>query len=425
VVFIFLTLGTWIAIQGAAMARRTLKISLLALLMALPVNLAFAGVTASFRYPLSNFSGPVLSQWAKLAVDPERNEVYTLRQRKNDIRIYDEHGMEIFVFAEGFGSATDIAIGDDGDIFVLSRGYQTATVHLLNFRGEQVAEIPLQDVPASFSEFTADGLVHRNGSLYLVDSDAMKVIVTDEAGRFQKGYDLDREIKPFVPREDVARELTIDDWRQRKLDDIDLNGFAVDDQGNIFFTVPVLFSAFKRSPRGDLTRFGKSGSAKGKFGVVAGIATDDMGYIYVSDRLRSVVLVFDRDLRFQTEFGYRGDQPSNLIVPDDLAIDSSGNVYVGQAANRGVSVFKVVHQDASPPQASETMSFNQDTSPPQASESMSINHEQSGQAIEEVEVDRLEFVVDQGSDTASTDSGDSGRNTEAVETQYNEVNEDE
>ncbi len=145
----------------------------------------------------------------------------------------------------------------------------------------------------------------------------------------------------------------------------------------------------------------------------------------MSDRLRSVVLVFDRDLRFQTEFGYRGDQPSNLIVPDDLAIDSSGNVYVGQAANRGVSVFKVVHQDTSPPQASESMSINQDTSPPQASESVSINHEQSGQAIEEIEVDRLEFVVDQGSDTASTDSGDSGRNTEAVETQYNEVNEDE
>jgi hypothetical protein len=130
----------------------------------------------------------------------------------------------------------------------------------------------------------------------------------------------------------------------------------------------------------------------------------------VSDRLRSVVLVFDRDLMFQTEFGYRGNQPSNLIVPDDLAVDSRGNVYVGQAANRGVSVFKVVHQDTSPPQASETTS---------------INHEQSGQSIEVVEVDRLEFVVDQGSDTSSTSSADSGRNTEAVESQHNEVNKDE
>jgi DNA-binding beta-propeller fold protein YncE len=392
------------------MTRRTVRISLLALLMALPANLAFAGVTASFRYPLSNFSGPVLSQWARLAVDPERNEVYTLRQRKNDIRIYDEHGMEIFVFAEGLGSAADIAIGDDGDIFVLSRGNQTATVLLLNFRGELVAEIPFQDAPSAYSKLAVDRLMHRNGSLYLVDSDAMKVIVIDEAGRFQKGYDLSREIKPFVPREDVRRELTVDDWRKRKIGDINLNGFAVDDQGNIFFTVPVLFSAFKLSPRGELRRFGKSGSAKGKFGVVAGIATDDMGYIYVADRLRSVVLVFDRDMRFQTEFGYRGDQPSNLIVPDDLAIDSSGNVYVGQAANRGVSVFKIVHQEASPLQAGE---------------SMSINQEQSSRMTEEYVSDHLEFVVDQGSDGASADSGDFGRNAEAVESQHNEVNDNE
>jgi sugar lactone lactonase YvrE len=253
----------------------------------------------------------------------------------------------------------------------------------------------------------------------------MKVVVIDEAGRFEKGYDLGREIKPFVPRDEVLRELAAYDWRKKQLEDIDLNGFAVDDQGNLFFTVPVLFSAFRLSPDGELTPFGRSGSGKGKFGVVAGIATDEAGYIYVSDRLRSVVLVFDRALMFQTEFGYRGNQPSNLIVPDDLAVDSRGNVYVGQAANRGVSVFKVVHQDTSPPQASEAMSFNQDTSLPQASETTSINHEQSGQSIEVVEVDRLEFVVDQGSDPVSTNSADTGRNTEAVESQHNEVNKDE
>jgi hypothetical protein len=34
------------------MTSRTLKTSLLALLMVLPVNLALAEVTASFRYPL-------------------------------------------------------------------------------------------------------------------------------------------------------------------------------------------------------------------------------------------------------------------------------------------------------------------------------------------------------------------------------------
>jgi len=385
--------------------------------MALPASAVFAGVTASFRYPLSNFSGPVLSHWAKLAVDPERNEVYALRQRNNDIRIFDEHGMEVFVFGEGFGSAADITIGNDGDIFVLSKGYQTAKIHLLNYRGDEVAEIPLQNVPDAFSEFVADRIVHRIQSLYLVDSDAMKVIVVDEAGRFEKAYDLGREIKPLVPRDTVQRELSINDWRKRQLESIGLNGFTVDEQGNLFFTVPVLFSAFRLSSRGDVTAFGRSGSSKGKFGVVAGIATDDMGYIYVADRLRSVVLIFDRNLEFQTEFGYRGNQPSNLIVPDDLAVDASGNVYIGQAANRGVSVFKIEHQDAAPLQASAAITT-------EASETVSIRPEESGRSIEEVEVDRLEFVVDRESDAAA-DSGDSGQNTEAVESHNNEEENDE
>ena len=226
----------------------------------------------------------------------------------------------------------------------------------------------------------------------------------------------------------------------KKLEDIDLNGFTVDDQGNMFFTVPVLFSAYKLSVDGEMTEFGRSGSGRGKFGVAAGIATDEMGYVYVSDRLRCVVMVFDRDLQFQTEFGYRGNQPSNLIVPDDLAIDSSGNVYVGQAANRGVSVFRIAYEEASPSQeaspskdveeegrspgrkaasrskagekasrsrAGENASRSQDgkeASPSQGSDTTSTGSEKYGRAIEEDASKRLEFIADDGDDTPSADS---------------------
>jgi hypothetical protein len=435
-----------------------------ALPLLVPVNLALAGVTASFRYPLSNFSGPVRSQWAKLAVDRERNEIYSLRERKNDIRVFDEHGMEIFVFGDGFASAADIAIGDDGDIFILSRGHKTATVHLLDYRGEHVSEIPLQNVPAAFSKFTADRLEFSQGSLYLVDSDALMVIVTDEAGRFKEGHDLNEHLKPFVPRLDrEQKQIANYDWKKKKLEDIDLNGFTVDVRGNMFFTVPVLFSAYKLSVDGELTEFGKSGSGRGKFGVAAGIATDDMGYVYVSDRLRCVVMVFDRDLQFQTEFGYRGNQPSNLTVPDDLAVDGSGNIYVGQAANRGVSVFRVAYEKASPSQddeeesrspgrerasrakrskagekasrsrAGENASRSQDgkeaspsrageqASPSQGSNTTSTGSEKYGRTIEEDASERLEFIADDGDDTPSADSEKDGWTVEENESNQLEI----
>jgi hypothetical protein len=68
------------------------------------------------------------------------------------------------------------------------------------------------------------------------------------------------------------------------------------------------------------------------------VSTDDQGNLFVLDRLRSVVMVFDPDLTFQLEFGYRGEGPSNLIAPYDLAV-GNGKVFVSQARDRGVKVF--------------------------------------------------------------------------------------
>ena len=59
------------------------------------------------------------------------------------------------------------------------------------------------------------------------------------------------------------------------------------------------------------------------------------------ERLRSVVMVFDKEFRFLKEFGYRGDKPGNLIRPNEVAVGNAGKIYVTQVRNRGVSVFSV------------------------------------------------------------------------------------
>jgi hypothetical protein len=108
------------------------------------------------------------------------------------------------------------------------------------------------------------------------------------------------------------------------------------------------------------------------------------------------VLVFNQDLQFQMEFGYRGNGPSNLIVPDDLAIDSSGNVYIGQAANRGVSVFQVVHHDVS-------NLDHQNASESQTTNTTSTGSEKPYEVFEEFVSDREEFIVDR--DDSATETG--------------------
>jgi hypothetical protein len=130
---------------------------------------------------------------------------------------------------------------------------------------------------------------------------------------------------------------------EKDRDNINMGGFSVDPQGNMLFTIPVLFSAFRLTPDGKLSAFGTPGSAPGKFNLVKGIVADDMGYVYVADQLKSVIQIYDQNFRFLRQFGYRGREPQNLIAPNNLVLDAQNRLYVSQLAQRGVSVFKINH----------------------------------------------------------------------------------
>jgi len=155
----------------------------------------------------------------------------------------------------------------------------------------------------------------------------MRIAVTDENGLFEKGYDLFSILKV----EDNKRGDTV------------IGGFSLDREGNMLFTVPVFFSAYTLSPEGKVRSFGIPGSAPGRFGIVGGIVADDRGNYYVADRLKCAVIIFDKNFKFQKEFGYRGSRPHNLIGPKDLALDNQGRLYVSQLRGRGVSVFKITY----------------------------------------------------------------------------------
>ncbi|NNG46195.1 MAG: hypothetical protein HKM86_03655 [Deltaproteobacteria bacterium] len=251
-----------------------------------------------------------------------------------DITVFNDKGMEIYRFGEEgeLGSILDGAVDPDGNILLLlyrrvSQGVFKYLVLKCDFRGKPVSEIELMGFPPEFSAFAPDRLVLRDNRLYLAQLGAMQVAVTDENGHFLKGYNILPMLE--LSEKDKKNVLT------------GMFGFWVDREGNLLFTVPGLFHAFRLSPDEKITAFGIAGSGPGKFGIASGITTDDRGYIYVSDRLRCVVLVFGNSLQFQTEFGYRGYGKGNLIVPGSLAVDAKGRLYVSQAANRGVSVFRI------------------------------------------------------------------------------------
>jgi DNA-binding beta-propeller fold protein YncE len=237
--------------------------------------------------------------------------------------------MEIYKFGDDLdlNQIVDVAVNQNGDILLLAYRESGAEIIRCNFRGEPKSKIEAKNIPNEFSKFSPSRMVYQHGNLYLVSLMEMRVVIMDDQGNFKKAYDL----LPLLELEEKDRGS------------MEIVGFNVDKEGNMLFTVPVLFKACVLSPDGKLTWFGRPGSTSGRFNVVAGIVKDSRGDYLVVDKLKCAVMVFDKDFNFLTQFGYRGSRPGNLIAPDDIAIDNNDRIYVTQAARRGVSVFKLTY----------------------------------------------------------------------------------
>ncbi len=283
------------------------------------------GVAASYLYNLSNFTGVVPYSWTKVSIDREKNEIYVISN--GSVSIFNERGMEIYRFSDDsdIGAAADVAVDKDGNIFVLSYKGSSAVITLCNFRGEAISRVELKDLPTGLSEFSPDRMIYREGLLYLVSLGSMRVIITDGDGNFKAVYD----IASIIGLEEDERA------------DTGIVGFNVDREGNMLFTVPAIARAYVVSPDRTVRSFGKRGSAPGRFGIPAGIVADAAGHYLVADTLRCVVMAFDKDFGFLTEFGFRGSGPGNLIGPRELAVDNGSKIYVSQLRRRGVSVFQI------------------------------------------------------------------------------------
>lgn len=281
-------------------------------------------VSASYLYTLSNFSGILPVSWVAISVDNPRDEVYVIPGKA--IKIFNDRGMEVYSFNEDgdIEGVADVAVDDEGDIIVLSTTQKQ--IIRCNYRGVPVAKMELKNLPAEFAGFFPNRIFFRKGSFYFASFRSMQVVVTDRAGLVKASYDIASLI-----------ELDVKDRK-----DADIVGFSVDQEGNILFTMPVIAKAGVLSPDKQVRFFGQFGSTAGKFGVIGGIAADASGkYILVADTLRCVVMVFDRNFKFQTEFGFRGLGPSNLVGPMELAVDNKNRLYVAQLRNRGVSVYQI------------------------------------------------------------------------------------
>jgi hypothetical protein len=305
---------------------RRLSTAILAAFLAASAHAdAPAGLRTRYGYDLSSLSGRITSSWAALSYDRANRELFMVDRSQGIVHVFTDLGIETYSFGDESEIGTIIGAVplESGELLVLASVGRTWALWRCNFRGEPIAKIEIKGLPEGFAkDFAPNALQRAAGRTFLADKGGMKVLVTDDAGATVASYEL-RDVLQFDKRH---REDA-------------MSGFNVDRDGSLLITVSPMFQAFVVSPKGEVRRFGTHGSVPGRFNIVGGIATDEKGNYLVTDLLRAVVMVFDREFEFLGEFGYRGDDPENLLGPMDL-VAANGKIFVAQSGNRGVKVFR-------------------------------------------------------------------------------------
>lgn len=164
--------------------------------------------------------------------------------------------------------------------------------------------------------------VAADGTLYVADVTAQRVMAYDAEGRFLRAIGG----KTVLQRPaDVA--VSPDG---RRLYVVDTGG--VDSEAHVV-------QMFDAGTGELLSTIGRRGSQEGEFNLPLQATVDGEGLLYVVDSGNFRIQVFDADGAFRSAFGSVGRFPGQFARPKGIATDAQGNVYVIDTAFGNFQIF--------------------------------------------------------------------------------------
>lgn len=118
-----------------------------------------------------------------------------------------------------------------------------------------------------------------------------------------------------------------------------ISGIAIDNQNNIFVFNTASEQIQKYNTKGDLLlSWGQTGTGLGQFSTMDslrnGLGLDSQDDVYVTDSENFRIEKFDASGKFLFAFGTEGTGPGQFILPNHVAVDKQGNIYVSDNTGR-------------------------------------------------------------------------------------------
>jgi DNA-binding beta-propeller fold protein YncE len=226
----------------------------------------------------------------------------------------------------GFSNPVDVAIRDDGVMFVVNRSNPTQGPP----GGLRIGIVTIDEkfLGDFGSHGTDDGQFYwmtaitldRHENIYIADEYRHDVQVFDRDGTFIRKWGSFGTAPGQFNRP---------------------SGLAVSDDETVFVVDHLNQRVQRLTPTGEVIgAWGSQGTGPGQFDLPWGIAVDSQGDVYVADWRNDRVQKLSPDGEHIATYGSHGAGDGQLTRPSGVDVDDDGNVYVADWGNDRVQVFR-------------------------------------------------------------------------------------
>jgi DNA-binding beta-propeller fold protein YncE len=264
-----------------------------------------------------------------VTADPVTGEIFVCDSRRSRILIFDSEGYYRYQIRGGevFSAPRDVAVDQDGYLFVLAHHVDGRSLIQLDFDGMFMREIEISGNPVTegvMSSFSSVAISPSGDRLYVVDSNRLEVLIMDRDGVVERVIELATEALDEARRDMIVGRVDVYGDRMLLGMPTDARVRVYDLDGN------------------RLTSVGQRGSAPCHLTRPVAGALDADGNVLVLDSQRMAVAGWHQVEvnRCVGDYFRPGGGPGQLYYPIDIALDPMGKLYISQGYQGRVQVYE-------------------------------------------------------------------------------------